>query len=100
MSYSKQLSDFRNQMHSDIVLEATVDNTINGNDTNGVLLLKEPLIFREWIISSVCCETGLLKSPDKNRVPYHKLTIEELDVVHSMVCVSKKYTFTLNTQLV
>jgi hypothetical protein len=101
MSYSKQLSDFRNQMHSDIVLEATVKNTINGNDINGVLLLKEPLVFREWTVSSVCCETGLLISSDNDKiVPYYKLTIEELDVVHSMVCVSKKYTFTLNTQLV
>jgi len=97
---SEQLARIRDNMHSDIVKEATVRNTINGNDSDGVLLLKDPLQFREWIISSVCCETGFLISPDNYKIPYHKLTIKELDVVHSVVCVSKKYSFTLNTQLV
>ena len=101
MSYSKQLYDIRNQMHSDIVVESTVRNCVSGNDSDGVLLLKNPLQFREWTVSSVCCETGFLVSPDNDKiVPYQKLTIEELDVVHSVVCVSKQYSFTLNTQLV
>ena len=101
MNYQEHLSTIRNDIHRDIVQEATVRNCILGNWCEGVLLLKDSIKIRDYIISSVCCETGLLISADNDRViPYQKLTVEELAVIHNSVVQGKNYSFTLNTELV
>jgi hypothetical protein len=101
MDYSKQLSDLRNGIHCDIVQEATVRNCINGNFNRGVLLFEDPIKIKDYVISSICCETGLLISDDNDRIiPYQKLTVEELSVIHSYVVGEKKYSFTPDKQLV
>lgn len=88
------LNRIRNQMHCDIVQEATVRNSINGNDSEGVLVLTTPIVFENRTVSAVCCNTGLLLSTDYDTiVPYQRLSIEELDKVHSMVCNYKQHSF-------
>jgi len=101
MNYIQHLSDIRNDLHCGIVQEATVRNSVMGNDSDGVLLLKDPIKFREFIVGSICCETGFLISTDNDKIiPYQKLTVEELSVIHNYLVQSKQYTFTLNKELV
>ncbi len=101
MCYSTTLDKMRNDIHRDIVQEATVRNLINNNDCDGILKLKEPLFFGKYEIHGVCCETGLLVSEDYDRVVSYKLlTIEELVVLHNTIVEDKNYSFTPNTQLV
>jgi len=101
MNYSQQLSEIRNHLHCDIVQEATVRNSVLGNESDGVLLLKVPIRIREFVIGSVCCETGFLLSTDNEKIiSYQKLTIEELSVIHNYLVGAKQYTFTLNKELV
>jgi hypothetical protein len=101
MNYSQQLSDIRNHLHCGIVQEATVKNTILGNESEGVLLLNKAIRIREFVIGSVCCETGFLLSTDNEKIiPYQKLTVEDLSVIHDYLVGAKQYTFTSNTELV
>jgi hypothetical protein len=101
MNYVDHLFKLRNDIHRDIVQEATVRTMVRGYDTEGVLLLKEPISFGGTTVSSICCETGLLLSEDGDKIiPYQKLTVEDLAVLHNRVVQSKQYSFTPNTQLV
>lgn len=89
----EQMTHIRNQMHCDIVQEATVRNCINGNDYEGILLLNTPIVFPDKTISGVCCNTGLLLSPEDKVVPYQTLCMRELDKVHTVVANLKQYSF-------
>jgi hypothetical protein len=101
MNYAGKLLEMRDNMHRDIVQEATVRNAINGNESDGVLLFKRPLVIRGNVVASVCCETGLLILDDNDTlVKYKDFSIEELAVLHRTIVETKQYTFTLNSQLV
>lgn len=100
MDYTKQLSDIRNKMHCDIVQEATVRTMVNIQTTDGVLSLEKPVEVGDYVVQSICCETGYLISPEDRVVRYQDLTVEELSVLHQSFVVGKKYTFTSNKQLV
>lgn len=100
MDYQKQLNEIRNKMHCNIVQEATVFNCVSGNSSDGVLLLKKPVDVGNRVIQSVCCETGYLISSDDRIVRYQDLSIDEMCVIHRELVELKKYTFTLNAQLV
>jgi hypothetical protein len=100
MDYSSKILEMRDNIHRDIVQEATVRNAVNGNGSNGVLLLKNPLVIRGKVVASVCCETGLLVLEDNDTiVKYKDFSIEELSVLHRIIVETKQYTFTLNSQL-
>ncbi len=100
MDYTKQLSEIRNNMHRDIVQEATVRNMIINQTTDGVLSLEKPVEVGGYVVQSVCCETGYLISTEDIIVRYQDLTVEELSVIHQSLVVGKKYTFISNKQLV
>lgn len=100
MDYTKQLSEIRNNMHRDIVQEATVRNMITNQTTDGVLSLEKPVEVGDYVVQSVCCETGYLISTEDIIVRYQDLTVEELSVIHQSLVVGKKYTFISNKQLV
>jgi hypothetical protein len=100
MDYSKELTEMRNNMHCNIVQEATVVNCVKGNSGDGVLLLKKPVDIGSCVVQSVCCETGFLISEEDKIVRYQDLTIEQLSVLHRQIFETKNYTFTLNSQLV
>lgn len=99
--FTKQITELRNTLHRDLVQEATCKNSIKGNSSHGVLHLNSPMIFGEFIISGLCCEEGLLLQPDYCRiVPYQKLSVYDLVVLHEYVVEKKNYSFKLNTELV
>lgn len=101
MNYFKSVIDLRDNIHRDIVQEATVRNTVSGNSSDGVLLFKHPIQIGDNHISSICCETGFLLGPDNNKIiRYQELNLEGLSVLHNYVVESKQYKFTLNSQLV
>lgn len=100
MDYLKQLNEIRNNMHCNIVQEATVFNCVKGNSSDGVLLLKKPVSVGTRVIQSVCCETGYLISPDDRIIRYQDLSIDEMCVIHREVFELKNYSFTLNALLV
>jgi hypothetical protein len=101
MDYYQHLSNIRNEIHREIVQEATVKNSVRGNKSDGVLLMEKPITIRDYIISSVCCETGYLISTDNDRiVPYQRLTVEELSVIHNCIVQAKQYSYISNKELV
>lgn len=59
------------------------------------------MTFGEFTVWGLCCEEGLLLQPDYCRiVPYQKLSIYDLVVLHEYVVEKKNYSFILNTELV
>ena len=100
MDYIKQLSDIRNKIHCDIVQEATVRTMVNIQTTDGVLSLEKPIEVGDYVVQSVCCETGYLISPEDRIVRYQDLCVEDLSVLHQSLVISKKYTFISNKQFV
>lgn len=89
MNYVQVLHDLQNNIHSDIVQEATVRNMINGNDSDGVLRLNEPI----YGIHAVCCETGVLISGNGVVLRYNTFSIEQLAEIHNVLVFKKEYTF-------
>jgi len=100
MDYNKELSQIRNNIHRDIVQEATVRNMIKNQTTDGVLLLNRPVELGSYVVQSVCCNTGYLISTEDKIVRYQDLCVEQLSVLHQEFVTSKRYTFTPNKQLV
>ena len=100
MDYLKQLHEIRNNMHRNIVQEATVYNCVKGNSSDGVLLLKKPIRVGDYCVESVCCETGYLISTEDKIVRYQDLTVEQLSVLHTQIFQLKEYSFTSNKLLV
>jgi hypothetical protein len=101
MNYTNTIMGIRNDIHRDIIQEATVRNTVNGNESDGVLLLIKDVTINGKVISSICCETGYLLGQDNDKiVRYQDLTLEGLAVLHNYVVECKQYKFTLNSQLV
>ena len=98
MDYIKELSDIRNKMHCDIVQEATVRTMINIQTTDGVLSFEKPIEVGDYVVQSICCETGYLISTEDRIVRYQDLCVEELSVIHQSLVVGKHYSFTPNKQ--
>ena len=101
MNYYHQINEIRLNLHRDLVQEATVRNTVNGNESDGVLLLNKTVDVGDFTVGGICCETGFILSTDCEKIiPYQKLSIEQLSVLHDYVVIGKQYSFTLNSQLV
>ena len=100
MDYIKQLSDIRNEIHREIVQEATVRSMVTNQTTDGVLLLKKPVEVGNYVVQSICCETGFLISTEDKVVRYRDLSVENLSVLHHEIVLGKQYSFTPNKQLV
>lgn len=100
MDYIKQLSEIRNKMHCDIVQEATVRTMVNIQTTDGVLSLEKSIQVGDYVVQSICCETGLLISIEDRVVRYQDLTVEDLSVLHREFVLGKHYSFKSNKQLV
>ena len=113
MSYNHQLQSLRDEIQKSIIKESTVNNMMNGNDSNGVLRLKNRLsfiveiyrpydknIFIEVHVKSVNCETGELIVVDNDNEPiyvrYSDFLIEYLNRIHEEVVINKNYRFIPN----
>jgi hypothetical protein len=97
----KNIGELRNKLHKGLVQEGTCQNSINGNSSHGVLQLNEIFFGRGSIVASICCETGLLLREDHNTiVPYQKISTDDLIDIYEYVVIEKKYSFTLNAELV
>jgi hypothetical protein len=112
MDYSQTIQDVRNQIHKELVLEATVKNTVRGNESEGVLQLipefkfgcdrytpnSEPTI-EVLTVESIDCETGELNGIDSKmneiRIYYNDMTVEQMVQLHEVVVLTKKYKFIL-----
>jgi hypothetical protein len=109
MNYTKIIQDIRDQIHKDIVLEATVKNTVRGNESEGVLQLipefkftcdhyttGEPTI-EVLTVESIDCETGELNGIDSKmkeiRIYFKDMTVEQMVQLHEVVVLGKKYKF-------
>jgi len=113
MSYNHQLQYFRNEIQKGIIKESTVNNIINGNESDGVLRLKnrisftielyrphEENLFQKVHIVSVDCESGELNVVDDDDYPiylrYSDFLVEYLNCIHEVVCIKKEYRFVPN----
>lgn len=97
----KNIGELRDKLHRELVQEGTCQNSINGNNSHGVLQLNEIFYGRDCIVGSVCCEKGLLLRENHNTiVSYQKISTDDLIDIHEYVVKEKKYSFKLNTELV
>lgn len=113
MSYNHQLQYFRNEIQKSIIKESTVNNILNGNDSDGVLRLKNRLsftielyrpyqenLFQRVHVKSINCETGeLIVVDDDNEllyIRYSDFLIEHLNCIHEEVVVKKNYCYSSN----
>jgi len=113
MSYNHQLQYFRNEIQKDVIKESTVNNIINGNESDGVLRLNnrisftielyrpyEENLFQKVHIVSVDCESGELNVVDDDNNPiylrYSDFLVEYLNCIHEIVCIRKEYRFVPN----
>jgi hypothetical protein len=113
MSYNHQLQYFRDEIQKGIIKESTVNNVINGNESDGVLRLKnrisftielyrpyEENLFQKVHIVSVNCESGELNVVDDDNNPiyirYSDFLLEYLNCIHEVVCIRKEYRFVPN----
>lgn len=113
MSYSHQLQYFRNEIQKSIIKESTVNNILNGNDSDGVLRLKNRLsftielyrpyqenLFLKVHVKSINCETGeLIVVDDDNELQYIRYSdflVEHLNCIHEEVVVNKNYRYVSN----
>ncbi len=109
MDYNQTIQSIRDQIHKDIVLEATVKNTVRGNESEGVLQLipefrfgcdhyttGEPTI-EVLTVESIDCETGEMNGIDSKlneiRIYYNDMTVEQMVLLHEAVVLGKKYKF-------
>ena len=109
MTYNQTIQSIRDQIHKDIVLEATVKNTVRGNESEGVLQLipefrfgcdhyttGEPTI-EVLTVESIDCETGEMNGIDSKlneiRIYYNDMTVEQMVLLHEAVVLGKKYKF-------
>ena len=92
--------EIRYNIHREIVYEATIKNMINNQNSEGVLLLENPIEVGDYVVQSVCCETGNLVSNEDKLIGYQNLSIEVLSVIHQELVKGKRYTFVPDRQLV
>lgn len=86
MDYIQKLNELRDDMHKDIVQEATLKSV---SKDHGVLRLKKPINN----IAAVCCDSGFLVDTHDKIVAYRTVSIEILSQVHYLVVIKKKYQF-------
>lgn len=113
MSYNHQLQYFRDEIQKSIIKESTVNNILNGNDSDGVLRLKNRLsftielyrpyqenLFQKVHVKSINCETGELNVVDDDNerlyIRYSDFLIEYLNCIHEEVVVNKNYRYVSN----
>jgi hypothetical protein len=110
MNYSSELLKIRDEMHCNIVQEATVRTFIIEQTTEGYLEMEEPLRLylrdyhpykgnytSECFVVGVHCESGDLVGEyidGKTKwIRYTDLTMEELAYLHDYVVQQKQYKF-------
>ena len=97
MDYTEQLMRMRDNMHRDIVQEATVKTFPQHDGDRAELLLRIPLATdKENIyVIGVNCNTGDLISENedgnRNSLMYRHLSVEELSILHRAVVQVKDY---------
>jgi hypothetical protein len=113
MSYNHQLQYFRNEIQKDIIKEATIKSIIDGNESDGVLRLKnhicftiesyrpyEKNLFLEVRVTGIDCESGNLNCIDNDGNPiylrYSDFLLEYLNCIYEVVCIKKEYHFVSN----
>ena len=106
MDYREQLNRFRDRLHSDLVVTATVKNCVYGNDSDGILELNIPYKFKffkddntydDLFVIGIDCESGNLvveKSDGYSKyIRYHHLSVEDLLELHLYVVQQKQFKF-------
>ncbi len=113
MSYTKSIQHLKDDIQKDIMREATITNIMDGNDSDGVLRLKnhilftielyrphEKNLFQEVRVTGIDCESGEIKCIDNDGIPiylrYSDFLIEYLNCIHEVVCIKKEYHFVSN----
>lgn len=97
MNYTEQLIQMRDDMHRDIVQEATVKTFPIHDGKRAELLIRVPLSTDRNNISvvGVDCHTGDLISENedgnRNSLMYRHLSVEELSILHRAVVQVKDY---------
>ncbi len=97
MDYTEQLMRMRDDMHRDIVQEATVKTFPQHDGRNAELLLRIPLATdkNNIYVIGVNCGTGDLISENengtRNTLMYRHLSVEELSILHRAVVQVKDY---------
>ena len=97
MDYLETLLRFRNDMHRDILQEATVKTFSQHEGNNAELTLRIPFGMdkEDLYIIGVDCSTGDIISENvngiRNTVRYQHLSIEELAMLHRTIVDAKDY---------
>jgi hypothetical protein len=97
MDYAHELMKMRNDMHRNIVQEATVKTFLQQDGKNCELIMRIPFAtdVNDISIIGVCCSSGNLISEDengnRNTMRYHHLTLEELSMLHKAIVEVKDY---------
>jgi hypothetical protein len=116
MSYTNLIQDLRDKIQRDIMKEATIKNIIDGNESDGVLRLKnhigftielyrpyEKNLFQEVRITGIDCESGEINCIDNDGNPiylrYSDFLLEYLNCIYEVVCIKKDYQFVSNHHL-
>jgi len=97
MDYAHEIMQMRNNMHRDIVQEATVKTFLQHYGKEAELVMRMALATdkNSLYVVGVCCNTGDLLSEDedgnRNTMKYHHLSLEELAMVHKAIVEVKDY---------
>jgi len=113
MSYTNSIRDLRDKIQKDIIKESTINSIINGNESNGVLRLKnhicftiesyrpyEKNLFLDVRVTGIDCESGNINCTDNDGNPiylrYSDFLLEYLNCIYEVVCIKKEYHFVSN----
>lgn len=97
MDYAHEIMQMRNNMHRNIVQEATVKTfpQHQGNDAELVMRIAFATDVGNLSVVGVCCNSGNLISEDesgnRNTLKYHHLSMEELSMIHKAIVEVKDY---------
>lgn len=103
----KQIAEYRDFLHCDLVQEACHRTCMLHGDTDGELVLQKPISLQinDFLVSilSIDCDSGRLISKNCQGlfyyIRYNNLTTEQLRSLHISVVKEKKYSFIKNKQL-
>ncbi len=112
MDYLKQLGVIRDNMHRELVQEATVRTFIREDSTDGFIELSKPFMFckedyhplkgkytYDCLVVGIHCGSGDLMGEDAEGhqlcINYRDLSIEEMGKLHEYVVQQKNFKFVL-----
>ena len=112
MDYLQQLAVIRDNMHRELVQEATVRTFMKENSTDGFIELSRPFMFckedyhplkgnytYDCFVIGIHCASGDLMGEDaegcQRCINYRDLSIEEMVKLHEYVVQQKQFKFTL-----